>query len=182
MKKNGPWTILKSELKYKNAWIEVTEDAVVRPDGTQGVYGVVRKGPGVTVLPMDEEGNVYLAEEFQYAIGRTTLLTIAGALDGDSSLEGAKRELKEELGIEAGEWIDLGTEDPFTSILDAPCHMYIARKLSFGEPSPEGTETILMKKMSLTEAVQQVMVGTVSHAQSALLILKAKIYLDQESD
>jgi len=168
-----------SETKYKNAWIEVVEDKVIRPDGSEGIYGVVRKGPGVMVLPFDEEGNVYLIEEFKYPIGKDLLEVAAGAVDpGEDALHAAKRELKEELGIEADEWTDLGMEYPFTSVLDAPCTMYIARKLRFGEVEPEVTESIVMKKMPFDEAVQKVLDGTIVHAQSGLFILKAKMLLD----
>jgi ADP-ribose pyrophosphatase len=182
MNTNGPWKIKSSETKYKNQWIEVIEDKVIRPDGSDGIYGVVRKGPGVMILPFDNEGNVYLIEEFKYPIGKDLLEVCAGALDeSEDSLSAAKRELKEELGIEADEWIDLGMEYPFTSVMDAPCGMYIARGLHFGETNTEGTETIVMKKMPFDEAVQKVLDGTIAHAECGLFILKAKMLLDSRS-
>jgi hypothetical protein len=57
----GPWTVKSTETKYKNPWIEVREDKVIRPDGKDGICGVVTMKSGVSVLPYDTEGNVYLA-------------------------------------------------------------------------------------------------------------------------
>ena len=51
-KKNGPWIIKASEQKYKNPWLEVVEDQVVRPDGTEGIYGGVKIKEGISVLPI----------------------------------------------------------------------------------------------------------------------------------
>ena len=64
MKEHGPWKIKESVIKYKNPWIEVREDKVIRPDGKSGIFGVVNMKHGISVLPMDDEGFVYLTEEF----------------------------------------------------------------------------------------------------------------------
>ena len=60
IKNHGPWTITETILKYKNKWIQVTEDRVIRPDGQPGIFGIVTMNPGVSVLPVDEQGYVYI--------------------------------------------------------------------------------------------------------------------------
>ena len=180
-KKHGPWTITGSEVKYKNNWMEVVEDKVIRPDGKPGIYGVVKIIDGVAVLPIDDDGFCYLTEEFHYAVGRETIEVVAGGLDkGEDSLEGAKRELKEELGIEAGEWTYLGKLDPVTSLVEVPMHLFIAQKLKFTTPQMEGTETLKMVKMKLTEAIEKVMKNEINVGSSCVLILKAKMLLESE--
>ena len=114
---NGPWVIKESVPAYKNPWIEVTEDQVIRPDGKPGIFGLVNMKPGVSVLALDESGFVYLTDEFHYAIGKDSIEVVSGAIDNiESSLDAAKRELEEELGIKAEEWIDLGEVNPFTTL------------------------------------------------------------------
>jgi len=177
-KKNGPWEIKSSDEKYKNPWIRVREDQVIHPSGRHGIFGVVEMVPGVSVLPLDEQGFIYLTEEFHYAIERASIEVASGAIDANEQpLEAAKRELKEELGIEADEWINLGTIDPFTTVVSSPSVLYLAKKLHFSEPSPEDTEQIKMLKIKLDEAVQMVMDSKITHGPSALLILKAANYL-----
>ena len=180
MKDNGPWKVKGSEIKYKNKWLEVREDDIVQPDGKDGVYGVVTMMPGVSVLPLDDEGNVHLVDEFKYAVGRYTIATVSGGIEHDDALLTGKQELKEELGIEAREWIDLGTVDPFTSAINSPVNLYLARGLTFGETDHEGVEVIRPVKLSFEEAVKMAMESTITHSPSAALILKAARFLKNE--
>jgi 8-oxo-dGTP pyrophosphatase MutT (NUDIX family) len=172
-KKNGPWTIKAGEQKYKNDFFTVTEDDVINPDGSDGKYAVITMKPGVAILPIDTEGNVYLTRQFRYAYEAESLETPCGGIDGEAPLMAAKRESCEELGIQAEEWIELGAYEMDTSIIRSPAYLFIAKKLKFTEPEREGSEQIKMIKMSLAEAAEKVMSGEVTHAISAILILKA---------
>jgi ADP-ribose pyrophosphatase len=174
MKQHGPWRIVESHHVYQDAWIRVRKDEVIRPDGKPGMHSVVTLKPGITVLAVDDDGNVYLTEEFHYGVGRTTVEAVSGGIEPDElPLGAAKRELREELGIEAEEWLDLGVVDPFTASVVSPTQLYLARKLRFGDQSPEGTEQIQCVKMTLAEAVQKVITSEITHGPSCVVILKA---------
>ncbi len=178
MKPHGPWTILNSKITYQTPWISVQEDKVIRPDGKEGVFSVITFKPGVSILPIDEHNNVYLTKEFKYALGRNSIEVVSGGVDeNEKNLDAAKRELHEELGIEAQEWINLGTLHPFTSAVDSPAQLYLAKKLHFGKEKREGTELINMIKMPFSQAVQLVIESEITQGQSVALILKAKEYL-----
>lgn len=178
MKKSGAFIIKSSVQKYKNPWIEVTEDQVIRPDGKPGIFGVVAMAGGVSVLPLDEEGYVYLTEEFHYAIRREDIETVSGgSYKGEEALDAAKRELKEELGIEADEWVDLGLVNPLTTVIYSLQRIFLAQKLNFGKDNPEETEDIKLVKIKLDKAVRMVMDSTITHGPSRVLILKAARYL-----
>jgi len=179
-KRNGHFIITDSVQKYKNPWIEVTEDQVIRPDGKPGIFGVVRVLDGAAILPLDEEGYVYLAQEFRYAFGIEDIGTVSGAPYVDEELiDTAKRELKEELGMEAEEWIDLGLVNPYMSVIKGSQGMYLAKKLSFGEDAQEVTENVKLVKVKLEEAVKMVMDSVITHGASCVLILKANEHLKQ---
>jgi 8-oxo-dGTP pyrophosphatase MutT (NUDIX family) len=178
MHTNNPYTIIETKEIYTNPWLTVREDRVQRPEGKEGIFGVVAVNPGVSILPIDEEGNVYLIEEFQYAFNESTLLTITGGIDGEETpLEAAKRELREESGISATEWIDLGTIGSMTMIIDGPIHMFLARGLSYGAADIEDQQTIRLRKIPFSEAVDLVMENKIAPAVGNVLILKAKQYL-----
>lgn len=177
---HGPWQILCSQQVYKDAWIEVRCDDVIRPDGDPGTHSVVRIRPGVSVLLLDQEGFVYLTEEFHYGVGRYTLEVVSGGLeDGEDPQVAADREAREELGISAREWTPLGTFDPFTTMLNSPTRLFLGRGLSFGDSSPEGTEQIRCVKVPFSEAVEMVMDGRITHGPSCTVILKARLYLER---
>lgn len=177
-RRHGPWTIEAGEQKYKNGWIEVVEDRLTKPDGQPGSFTTILMKPGVSVLALDTDNFVYLTSEFRYAIGRDSIEVVSGGVDdGEEPLAAAKRELREELGIEAVEWSSLGLVNPFTSIIKSPAHLFLARGLSFFDVEREGTEIIEVIRLKLDEAVEMVMESEITHGPSCVLILKALRHL-----
>ena len=176
--KHGPWTIKRSRQIYRNRWIEVKEDRVTMPNGSDGDFTTVGMKPGISVLARDDMGDVYLTSEFRYAIGRESLEVVSGAIDeGENPLDAARRELREEAGIIAEEWSDLGMVDPFTSLIKSPAYLFLAGNLSFTDTRREETEIIRVIKMKLNEAVEMVMQSKITHGPSCVLILKASRHL-----
>ncbi|MEM9646574.1 MAG: NUDIX hydrolase [Planctomycetota bacterium] len=172
-RQHGPWVITDSKECYRDPWVRLRRDEVIRPDGDPGTYCVVDLKPGVSVLAMDDAGKVFLTEEFHYGVGRVTLETVSGGIESDEdALESAKRELQEEIGITAELWTDLGTCDPFTANVVSPSKLYLAEGLTHGDASPEGTEQIRCVEMTLAEAFDAVMNSQITHSASSLAILK----------
>ena len=174
-KKNGPWTIKKTEQKYKDDFIELNVDEVTQPDGEPGAYATVTMKDGICVLPIDDEDNVYLIKQFRYALGKKSIEVITGGMDKDESpLECAKREALEEVGVKAQEWIKLGKFDVDTSIVKCKISLYIARSLKFEKHTEQdSSEDIEPLRMSLEEAVDKVMNNEITHGPSCITILKA---------
>ena len=174
MKPHGPWKIAASREVYRDPWVWVRKDDVIRPDGKPGTFTVVTIKPGVCVLAQNDDGLVYLTEEFHYGVGRTTIEGVSGGIEpGEDAALTARRELQEELGIEAEEWHDLGTVDPFTANVVSPTRLFLARKLRFGYHEREGTELIRSVRMQLVDAVRMVMDARITHGPSCVLIMKA---------
>ncbi len=180
MTQHGPWKIVESHEIYRDAWIRLQKDDVIRPDGKPGTYSVVTLKPGVTVLATDDDGYVYRAEEFHYGVGRTTVEGASGGIErGERPLDAAKRELREELGIEADDWTDLGVVDPFTASVVSPTRLYLARKLRFGAQALDEAELIQCVKLPLAEAVEKVIQSEITHGPSCVAILKVALGLRQ---
>lgn len=179
-KQDNPYKVLESRTIYENAWLKLREDKVIRPEGKQGIFGVVTINDGVTILPMDTEGNVYLIQEFQYGSNKDTLLTVSGGIDhSETPLQAAQRELKEETGLEAEEWVDLGPADSLAMIIDCTMHLFLAKKLKQGKAHEIDKQTIKLVKLPLDKAVKSVMENKVGPAISNVLILKADHYLNR---
>ncbi len=176
--KRGPWTVLSSKIVYQNPWMSVREDEVTRPDGTPGIYGVMSTGGGVFVLPIDDEGNVYLVKDFQYGVGSVEISTVAGGIDEGSVEDNARRELAEEAGIIAGQLTPLGVVHPYTSIGNGSQYLFLARDLSFVTPHREGTELMMeVLKVPFAQAVEWALDGTITVATSVVCILRARQHI-----
>ena len=174
MRRHGPWVIEATFEKYTNDFLKLQEDRVKTPDGAPGSYATVMLKPGVAVLAVNGAGEVHLTRQFRYAIGRESVEAASGGVENDEDpLDSAKRELREELGIVADEWTDLGVIDADTSIVCGPCRLFVARALQMTKKDEDSTESIERLTLSLDAAVDLVMNGEITHAPSCVLILKA---------
>ncbi len=170
----GPWTILQRHEVYRDPWLKVTRDDVLRPDGNPGTYSISHMKPGVCVIAVDTDGICHLTEEFHYAVGRVTLECVSGGIDpGEDALATAQRELAEELGLKANHWTSLGVVDPFTAIAVSPTQLFLAQGLAEIGASPEPTETIRHVRIRMEQVLEKVMNSEITHAPSVAAILKA---------
>src|SRR5215218_5146951 len=128
---DNPWRMLDSRRVYENPWISVREDSVIRPDGEPGIYGVVHyKNTAVGVVPVEDD-HVYLVGQYRYPLECYSWeIPEGGCPEGEDTLEAARRELKEETGLEAGSWSKLGEAFLSNSVADEHAVWYLARTSS----------------------------------------------------
>lgn len=180
-RKHGAWTIKSSEKVYADEFVEFWVDETLKPDGEPGRRATLRMKPGVAVLALDEEGFAHLIKTFRYAVGKECVEVVQGSTEGDEEPDvAARRELKEELGVESCELTDLGLVDAITSQVFSPARLFLARALRFGEPEPESIETLKPFKVEFEEAVRMVMDGRITQGISCTLILKASRLLSKD--
>lgn len=173
MRRNGPYQIVSSRQVYKNPWMVVREDKIIHPDGKKGIFGVIEKGDGISILALDKEKNVYLNREYFYAIEQEALALPSGGVDeGESPLTAAKRELLEETGLASDNWIDLGMVQLSLRTIKSRQYLFLATKVEQAEPVAD--KTIERVKIPWKEVVLMVTNGQISHAQSCVAILRAK--------
>jgi ADP-ribose pyrophosphatase len=181
-RKHGDWTVRSSERLYADEFAEVWVDEVSRPGVEPSRRVTMRMRPGVAVLALDGEGCAHLVRTFRYAVGKECVEVVQGGTEeGEEPAASARRELKEELGVEAEEWIDLGLVDAITSQVYSPARLFLARGLTFGASDTESTESLKPLKVNFDEAVRMVMDGEITQGISCALILKARLLLEGES-
>lgn len=143
------WQTLKSKIIHENPWYSLREDDVIRPDGKEGKYYFIDGTYSVIVIPETENGDIYLVGQTRYPAGNSYSweFVAGGFKPGETMpLDVAKKELKEETGLEAGNWINLGFGFPVTGYSSEKCFFFIANNLTEGPQELEPTEDIKIRK------------------------------------
>ncbi len=174
---SNPWKTLSSEKIYENLWISLTEHQVINPGGGSGIYGEVHfKNLAIGIIPLDEENNTWLVGQYRFPLKQYSWeIPEGGGLLNNDSLLSAQRELLEETGIKAEEWIEIQKIHLSNSVSDELGIIYLARQLSFGESSPEESEDLIVRKVPFETAYQMVLNGEITDSLSVAAILKLKI-------
>ncbi|MDZ7897501.1 MAG: NUDIX hydrolase [Arcicella sp.] len=170
----NPWKKISSELVYDNPWVSVRHEEVIKPNGQPGIYGLAHfKNFAAAVLPLDDENNTWLVGQYRYTLNEYSWeIPMGGGILNSGVLESAKRELKEETGMEANLWTQIGKIHTSNSVTDEIGYLFLAEDLTFGESQPDDTEILALKKVSLSEAVRMVMNSEITDSLSIATILK----------
>ncbi len=170
----NPWKTLSGKLVYENPWIRLDEYQVINPSGNLGIYGKVSfKGRAVGILPIDEQGNIWLVGQYRYTLNEYSWEIPMGAVPMSETYEdGALRELKEETGLTAQKTEFLCKIHTSNSVTDEIGMVYVATDLTEGATDFDDTEDIKVKKLPFSEALEWVMEGRITDSLSVGGILK----------
>jgi 8-oxo-dGTP pyrophosphatase MutT (NUDIX family) len=175
--RNGPWIRHSRRIAYENPWITVWHDEVSRPDGSPGVYGVVHfANLAAGVVAIDNDDRVLLVGQHRYALDQQSWEIPEGGVSPDETpLDGMRRELVEEAGVEATDWREIGRFHLSNSVSDETGIMYLARGLTYGVPRPDATEQIEVRWVSFDEALTMTLDGRITDAMSIMGIQRVAL-------
>jgi ADP-ribose pyrophosphatase len=170
-----PFTVVRSTIAYENPWMKVEHQDVIRPDGNPGIYGIVRfKNRAVAVLPIENNGDVWLVGQWRKPLDRWSWEVPEGGVPFDEDLEaGARRELEEEAGLVAGAFVKIIEFDVSNSICDEVGVGYIAYDLSYGIMAPDPTEVLAVRRIHFTHLLQEIDQGLIRDAPTLVTVLRA---------
>lgn len=173
--RNEHWTTLSSRPVYETRWLRVSENVVLLPAGGVALYGVVRTGPCVGVLPFVAPDRVVLVRQFRYVARRFTWeIPTGGVQAGESLEEAARRELMEESGFTARTLRPLVAFTPSKSILDETAHLFVAHDLEAAALPPDETEEMSVELFSFADAVRMAESGEILDSMSIIALLLAR--------
>jgi 8-oxo-dGTP pyrophosphatase MutT (NUDIX family) len=176
MSTKNPWRTLSSRTIYRNPWLALREDKVIRPDGAEGIYSVVEMRPSCGIIAINDKDQVALVGQWRYVHNKYSLeIPTGGSEQDETPLDAAKRELLEETGLAAGDWTALGTIDNSNGATTDVAHLFLARSLTVGPVVPQGDEQVELRWMPFVDAVLSVMKGEITESVSVAAILKAEL-------
>ncbi|HOX41380.1 MAG TPA: NUDIX hydrolase [bacterium] len=178
---NG-WKKISSKVVHKNPWYHVSEDEVILPNGQPGKYFVLHTNGSAMVLPVRPDGKICLVQQSRYTGGNTPSIEFVGGgmQEGTAPLQNAKRELREETGLTANNWIDLGIAFPFLGIAAEKMHYFLAKDLSKNPNQLDDSEDITVAWKSIDEIKKMIAEGQIIDGETITGILKYILYKENQ--
>lgn len=166
-------TMLESKEIFNGRVIRVTVDKVQLEDGTTSTREIVHHHGGACILPVDADGSVTMVRQFRYAFGEEIWELPAGKLEADEDpFEAAKRELSEECGLTADNFIDLGVVYATVGYDSEKIYLWAATGLHSTAQHLDAGEFLDVVKMPFDEALGLVMDGTIKDSKTQVALLK----------
>ncbi len=165
--------ILQEKCVYDGKILSVYNNTVETPVGV-AYRDIVKHNGGVSVLPIDDELNIYLVRQYRSGAGESLIEIPAGKLElSEGIFECARRELSEETGFSAKEYYSLGYIYPTPAYDTEKIYIYIAKGLSEGKVHLDEGEFVDVIKVSYNDAVDMINNGEITDAKTVVAILRA---------
>lgn len=169
-----PWSVTSETVVYDNPWITLTEHQAIAPTGRPALYGKVAfKNRAIGIVPLHADGTVTLVGQNRFPHANYSWeIPEGGAPLDEAPLDGAKRELAEEVGLEAADWRLILTMELSNSITDEFCHGYLALDLTPTTTAPDETEDLAMARVPFGEALDAAVSGHMPDSLTVALLLR----------
>ncbi len=172
---------LTSEDLFDGVILNVKRDQIRLPNGHESVRELIRHIGAVCVVPVTDDRRVVVERQYRYPIDQVITEIPAGKLDSreEDRLEAAKRELREETGITAEHWLDMGLYYPAPAYSDEKITMYLATGLHLGEQHLDEDEFLNVEFVPLDLLADDITDGKITDGKTQVAILKAIRILEQ---
>ena len=177
----NPWKIIKQDIVYDNNWISLIHHEVINPSGGPGIYGKVHfKNYAIGVIAVDDDLQTYLVGQYRFTLNQYSWeIPEGGCPFQEDPLDAAKRELLEETGLKAANWLKIGEAYLSNSVSDEKAIYYLATGLSQFEAAPEETEQLALKKLPLSRVFEMINEGGITDALSVIALQNLQLLLLQ---
>lgn len=175
--------ILNRESIYQGRVIELALETVELPNGDRVTLEIVRHPGGAAAVALDEQDRVCLLRQFRHA-GQGWLWELpAGRIDpGEAPRDTASRELVEEAGLQAADWIDLGSMHSSPGIFTEVIHLWLARGLTSLPHAHEHGEVIEIHWLPLSQALDWCHDGTITDSKTLIGLYRANALIQSAVD
>jgi len=159
---------------YEGRVIDVSRESVVLPNGAHCELEIVEHPGGAASVALDAQGRVCLLHQYRHVAGGWLWELPAGKIDaGEDPLVTARRELLEETGCVAEQWLSLGMVNSSPGIFDEIVYLYLARDLSLGTAEREDHEVFEVHWIPFENALDWALAGRINDAKSVIGLFRA---------
>jgi ADP-ribose diphosphatase len=156
-------------------------DRVSLPDGSTSIREYVLHPGAVVIVPLLPNGNVVLERQFRYPLHQVFIELPAGKIDvGEDVLLTGQRELLEETGYTATEWVKLGIQHPCIGYSNEVIHIYLATGLTSGAPCHDEGEFLEVFETSFEECLLMAERGDITDSKTITALFLTEKYLSKQ--
>ena len=170
--------LIKSENTYTGRAFSVRRDHLLTPSGNTVQYDIISHIGSVSIVPVDENGQIYFVRQYRHAAELDLLELPAGTLEpGEPPEEAAAREIREETGMAAQSLKKIGSFYLAPGYSTELMHVYLATGLTHDPLEPDADEYLSVEKLPVAEALRLAESGQMQDAKSLAALLLARPYL-----
>jgi ADP-ribose pyrophosphatase len=174
--------LIDSREVFKGEVLSLKVDTIELPSGRKSEREVITHRGAVGIIPVDENGMIMLVSQFRHAVDKYLLEIPAGKLDaGETPLECGRRELEEEIGVEAGVIDELARFYTTPGYSDEFFHLYIALELKKGKASQPEEEITGVVEVTFDEAMKMIKTQEIEDGKTIAAIGLALEYLKSKA-
>lgn len=163
-----------SKTVFQGKIIDVRVDMVALPNGEIAQRDIVKHPGGVGIVAITDDDKIIMVKQFRKPIEKAIYEIPAGKLDKDEEVEKCgRRELMEETGATADNFIYLGYMYPSPGFDDEVTHMYLAIGLHFGESNLDEDEFLDVEYFTKDEVLNMIMNNEINDAKTVIGFFKA---------
>ncbi len=168
---------------YSGKVIDLEISEVTLPNGVTTRLELIRHPGGAAAVALDEKNRVCLLRQYRHAAGGWLWELPAGKIDNrEPPLETAQRELADEAGAAASDWISLGQVMPSPGVFNEVIYLWLARGLSQVSQAPEEDELLEVHWLDFEEAWAMALDGRIRDGKTLAGLLRARSYLYKHND
>jgi ADP-ribose pyrophosphatase len=162
----------------KGDFLCVKRDQVRLPSGHVSQREYVTHPGAVVIVPLLNNGNVVLERQFRYPLHQVFIELPAGKIDAnESTLQTGQRELLEETGYQAQDWVKLGEQHPCIGYSNEVIHIYLARDLKVGVSHLDVDEALEVFELPLSEAIKLIQQGVITDSKTIVALFLTEKYI-----
>ena len=168
--------VIGKKVVYAGHYLSTEQHAVILPDGRRTIRDIVRPPDAVAVVPIDEDGLIYLVRQYRSAIRRAIYEIPAGIIDeGERPATTARRECEEEIGLRPRKLIKLCKFYAAVGFSTGSVQLFMAQGLTAGRRAhSDATEFLQVHAIPFELALRWVLTNRIVDAKSIIGILWAK--------
>lgn len=171
-------TLVSSQSLGGTKFLIVKRDKVMLPSGREGEREYIVHPGAVLVIPMLDDGRLVLEKQYRHPLGQVFIELPAGKIDpNENPMVTGQRELFEETGYRANEWIYLTAQHPCIGYSDEIIYVYLARGLQAGHHQRDTDEALEVFEASLPECLGMVQRGDITDGKTIIALFWLEKYL-----